>query len=411
MSQHFSPKTVSNGLIYCSDPGNSKSFRGIGATNLANGIYYGYSNSNTATFKYQQGTEKVYIPAIGWRTATTCYIYNDYNGGSGQCCPFIFSFGGFNVSPSTTYTYAIIYKTLTGYTNANYMYRYEATSGNVYVTEGGVHSNSNRISLGDNWWYAWGQFTTAATTGKISSTPMAHYEYATNNTVYVAAVSITQGTYIHDPRYLVPLNTTRADTVAGGGGMFDVSGGGCDGTLTNGPTYSGANGGIIVMDGTNDYLEVSNVPDLSVYNKFTASIWIKSGTATWNEYGWIMSKRDQFIIHPTLGTQGISLYVNCTSIGWTSIGYTPNDITKWNQYAMSFNAGVLKSYLNGQLIQTQSLASAQLSSDTGVMTIGRDDGLARYGNGSVSCAMLYSRDLSDAEMMQNYNAQKSRFGV
>lgn len=409
MSQHFSPKTVSNGLIYCSDPGNSKSFRGIGGTNVATNIGYTGSTFIGTYIKIVNGTERVNIPALGSTTAVSVYYYNDYPN-SGNCCPSILYFTSLAaVSPSTTYTFAIIYKSLTGYTHPNFMYRYEYTSGDAYITEGGVHNTSNRISLGDGWWYAWGQFTTQATTAKIT-TYLFTYEYATNNTIYVAAVSITQGTYVHDPRYLIPLATTRQDTVAGGGGMIDVSGRGCSGTFFNGPTFSSSNGGAIVLDGTNDYLEVSNVPDLAITNKFTASIWVKSGTSTWNTYGWPMSKRDQFVMHPEQSSTAITFYVHCNPTGWTGYAITPADITQWNHYVLTFNAGSLKVYLNGRLA-TSATTTAQLSSDTGVMTIGRDDGQARYGNGSVSCAMLYNRDLTDVEVMQNYNAQKSRFGV
>ena len=38
----------------------------------------------------------------------------------------------------------------------------------------------------------------------------------------------------------------------------DLSGGGNTGTLTNGPTYSSANGGSLVFDGTNDYISLSS---------------------------------------------------------------------------------------------------------------------------------------------------------
>lgn len=34
----------------------------------------------------------------------------------------------------------------------------------------------------------------------------------------------------------------------------DISGNGNNGTLTNGPTFSSDNGGVIVLDGSNDYI-------------------------------------------------------------------------------------------------------------------------------------------------------------
>ena len=99
MSQHFSPKTVSNGLIYCSDPGNSKSFRGIGGTNIATNIGSGSNFIGTyITFIY--GTEKVNIPALGSTTAVSVYYYNDYPN-SGNCCPAILTFSSLAaVSPA-----------------------------------------------------------------------------------------------------------------------------------------------------------------------------------------------------------------------------------------------------------------------------------------------------------------------
>ena len=42
----------------------------------------------------------------------------------------------------------------------------------------------------------------------------------------------------------------------------DLSRGGNNGTLTNGPTFNGANGGSIVFDGTNDFIDCGNASNL-----------------------------------------------------------------------------------------------------------------------------------------------------
>jgi len=34
-----------------------------------------------------------------------------------------------------------------------------------------------------------------------------------------------------------------------------------------------------------------------------------------------------------------------------------------------------------------------------------------YFNGNISTTQIYNRELSDAEVLQNYNAQKGRFGL
>jgi hypothetical protein len=46
----------------------------------------------------------------------------------------------------------------------------------------------------------------------------------------------------------------------------DLSGNGNTGTLTNGPTYSSANGGSISFDGTNDYVTIPDSPSWDVNN-------------------------------------------------------------------------------------------------------------------------------------------------
>lgn len=407
MSQHLSPKIVSNGLVFCGDAANTKSFRGIGGTNLLTGISYGYNNTDTSTFKYQRGLENVYIPALGSRLATACYIYNDYNGGSGQCCPFIlYHGGGFVVSPNTTYTYATIYKTLTGYTNANYMYRYEYTTGGSYVTEGGVHSNSNRVSLGDGWWYAWGQFTTAATTGQISSVPMAHYEYATNNTVYVVASSITQGTYVHDPRYLVPFGTARLDTVAGGGGLIDISRSGNDASLINGPTFNSTNGGSISFDGSNDYVNVNssaNVLSTTAYTKM-AFIYPTSLLTSNNIISGGNSGQHAF----WLG--GGNKFQAGHNGNWSTVVST-STITANNWYfgAVTFSsANGWKLYFNGTL-EASSISTTTFTG-TGFIRIGAYDTGNNF-TGNIACPIVYNRELTATEIAQNFNALRGRFGI
>ena len=56
----------------------------------------------------------------------------------------------------------------------------------------------------------------------------------------------------------------------------DLSGRGNTGTLTNGPTYSSANGGSIVFDGTDDIVNTSYVSS----NAFTWSVWFKTNVVS-----------------------------------------------------------------------------------------------------------------------------------
>ena len=69
--------------------------------------------------------------------------------------------------------------------------------------------------------------------------------------------------------------------VSGSTAWNDVSRGGNNGTLTNGPTFNSANGGSIVFDGVNDYVALGNISSLILANnQFTISYWLRmTGTA------------------------------------------------------------------------------------------------------------------------------------
>jgi hypothetical protein len=50
----------------------------------------------------------------------------------------------------------------------------------------------------------------------------------------------------------------------------DLSGNNYNGTLTNGPTFNGANGGSIVFDSTDDFVNVGNIGTIT---SFTVLVW------------------------------------------------------------------------------------------------------------------------------------------
>jgi hypothetical protein len=190
----------------------------------------------------------------------------------------------------------------------------------------------------------------------------------------------------------------------------DISGRGNTGTLTNGPTYSSANGGSIAFDGTNDYVSVANSNSLNPPTN-TLICWAKSNTSTWNEYGFLMSKRDVFVMHPNISSTTVDYYYYLNNT-YVSQQITVSNITVWNMYACSWDGTNINAYLNGALINSGVKTGPLNTSDTGVIEIGRDDGLGgRVFNGNIAQVSIYNRALSAAEVSQNYNALRGRYGI
>jgi hypothetical protein len=89
-----------------------------------------------------------------------------------------------------------------------------------------------------------------------------------------------------------------------------------------------------------------------------------------------------------------------------------NIVNNWTNITFTADASRnISFYLNGALRQTQTLLTSSQMQITRVMG-GYQSGLNEYSlQGSMSSAKFYNTVLSATEVTQNYNAQKSRFGL
>jgi hypothetical protein len=211
--------------------------------------------------------------------------------------------------------------------------------------------------------------------------------------------------------YLDAANTKSY--VSGSTSWSDISRGGNNGTLVNGPTYSSANGGFIVFDGTNDYTSF-NIDASRIYNagELTFSIWYKvasSGADTslleiggnYNNWSFYWD-----LVDPT-GSLSFSVtgdYVNRV------ISTTNTKTGAWFNSCGTFSSNSAKIYTNGILQGTRNSISLLNQSGTLEGRIANDSGNHVMG-GNVALTQIYNRALSANEVLQNYNATKTRFGL
>jgi hypothetical protein len=185
---------------------------------------------------------------------------------------------------------------------------------------------------------------------------------------------------------------------------YDLSGNGNNGTLTNGPVYDN---GSIVFDGTND--TVSTVNNTLFESECTVSLWFSRATdnssqrlirrlgANINRYYLLVSPNG---IYGVRGQNTSRLAPFSSSIGeWINVTW---------QWRLSDTMHEI--YVNGNLNYDGDFDPQVDGGDT-TFGLAQAQGVETWFSGNVATAKVYNRALSASEVLQNFNAQKGRFGL
>jgi hypothetical protein len=219
--------------------------------------------------------------------------------------------------------------------------------------------------------------------------------------------------------YLDAANTKSY--VSGSTTWSDISRGGNNGTLTNGPTFSSTNGGSIVFDGTNDYV-LTPIQDLN--RPCTFSMWVNLSSLTGYQtfFGQDTSQsilRGRFYFQKPGGTaEGFILNKVNFSIVLSGGGVVPvnsNNVIVtniWYNYTAVLTTTTISLYENGILQNTVNDSNTFLTPNTTItLNAGYyNNSIVDYINGKSSSFLIYNRALSAQEVLQNYNATRTRFG-
>jgi hypothetical protein len=192
----------------------------------------------------------------------------------------------------------------------------------------------------------------------------------------------------------------------------DLSRGGNNGTLINGPTFNSGKGGSIGVAGTTDSDNLQQSTSIDV-NNLTWSCWVNAvyssqGTFLFigNDVGQAISPYKIFI--GTIVQSGQNrLRINYNNVATVNIGNLVNN-TLYN-LVITYNGTTTTMYVNGTSIGTSTSMSGNLNSRT-FGYIGSASQI-EFLNGRIFNTLLYNRALSATEISQNFNATRSRFGI
>ena len=249
----------------------------------------------------------------------------------------------------------------------------------------------------------------------LSPTDLTNYYTAVET--YQTALGRGVNTPVYNNDLVINLDAGNANSYPGTGTTwFDLASGN-NGTLTNGPTYDATNGGSIVFDGVNDYVGLGNTPIFGT-SSFTIDMWIYLPISDYN-YRAILSKRSNsnytgFAVYRPPYTNSIAIQLASISSGpyfTTSISSNANS---WNHVSIIVDrtSKTVILYSNG-IRNTSTLDITNLGDMTnnGVnLNLGLESGIPNWNN-KISTTKIYSRALSETEVINNFNSTRGRFGL
>lgn len=199
---------------------------------------------------------------------------------------------------------------------------------------------------------------------------------------------------------------------------YDLSGNGKDGSLVNGASFQTTNGGSVAFDGVNDRVNLYASNQLIGNQYATLEAWIKSsdnGAGSGNYGNFLGTRVGQNMSINRYATTNTAVFLTDFTSGNLNapIGSINVFDQNWHHIVGVNNFGICSLYVDGTLEGTDSTKSGQnIDLNAEVMAIGNDtNNTSRTFYGEVAIARIYNRALTQPEVLQNYNATKTRFGI
>jgi len=176
------------------------------------------------------------------------------------------------------------------------------------------------------------------------------------------------------------------------------------GSLTNGPTFDSNNGGVMSFDGSDDFVDFNASQSPNEPKSIELWVYITSLSV-----GQILSR----------GSNNYEIYTftdgNLYTYWGNSFNTTTNNPTitlnRWSHYVFTLSGTTEINYKNGVSLGERSLNAPPSFSNSGNLNVGRRNNGTQPFTGKISSIKFYNRTITSSEVLQNYNATKSRFGL
>jgi hypothetical protein len=224
------------------------------------------------------------------------------------------------------------------------------------------------------------------------------------------------------------LDAASRQSYAGSGTVWRDLAGSNNGALTNGPTFSSANGGSVVFDGVDDFVNLGNILKFTRTQEASISVWFS--ISSFSNVNFLIARRstggnrtDYALAIKNSNTVSY-LFDDDARTGINGGNPTFYDwqvptlyIGLWYNFTINLlnngSWGRVTGFFNGQFLNSQDGPHDDYVSNE--LVLGRNQivtvGPPIYFNGKISKVSIYNRALTPIEILQNYNATKGRFSL
>jgi hypothetical protein len=383
MATSYSPKIITDGLVFMYDTDDGKSYKGEPTTNL-----------NTFTLS-DSGTDGSGQSSVGTRTVITDNYVRIVDVASNTRQTHVIT----GLTASTTYTVSIMYKKLVG--TPTFRFQIQDYSGSSYLRTI-KFTNTSEIGIEDK--EGWQLASWTFTLGSDANAVRIWYQDGADYTTYTHSFEL-QNPQLEAKSHATPyVDGTRSATQ----GLLDRTGNTTI-DLSNASFDSNAQ---MTFDGTNDYAEVADQNSLDLTTAMSFEFVVKPDSSQSNPYPRLIDK-SVYLLHLT-STSPFGVYQNI----YTSGGLRQTGISSvvtagnWSHIVCTYDGQYGKIYVDAELVKTRDFGSVlACNTNSSSLKIAGDGTTNRPLNGEMPISKIYNKVLTASEVLQNYNATKGRFGL
>jgi hypothetical protein len=191
---------------------------------------------------------------------------------------------------------------------------------------------------------------------------------------------------------------------------YQLTGSVGNGTLTNGPTFKANNGGVISLDGTDDFVDFGSV-NFQTSDSITLDMWVYPQSATQEAYADIFDANHSglgFVLQQDYLTYNYYYFAYYAGSGFQVTSNILIEPYVWSHIVITKEGNQTKIYKNGQLVTNNTMTNPSIQG-TNTLYLGKYVVGGRQWKGEYGNFKGYNKALSAAEVQQNYQAEQYRF--